>query len=111
MNIQFAFLLTFIAGGIAVWLLLSMSGRVARNRINTISQHIRSIGGSPVSIDLTERQACPFSQEYHDPDLAYKFYRARYAVGQEEKELWAVLEMKQNRYGPSSAIKEHWIWR
>lgn len=111
MNLQYAFLLTFIAGGISVWICIAMSRRVYRRRMEIIKQQIKSIGGNTLSIDLIDRNNCPFSREYEDPDLVYKFYKISYQSDHQIKEGWAILEMKQNRYGPSGAIKENWIWR
>lgn len=111
MSLQLAFLLTFIAGGVSVWLLMRVSKESERERMAVINNKIRSIGGSIVSIDLIKRSRCPFSSEYQDPDFVYKFYKITYDIELEIKECWAVLEMKQRRYGPGSAIHSNWIWR
>lgn len=110
MNLQYAFLLTFIAGGISVWLMLRMSRQVRIRRINLIRQQVSEHGGEVLSVELSDRQHCPLSSEYHDPDLSYKFYDIRYRINGELKQGWAILEMKQNWYGPGSAIKENWLW-
>jgi len=111
MSLKYAFLLTFIAGGISVWLCVIMSGKVQRKRMEVINNYIGSLEGNVLRIDLIDRKHCPFSDEYHNPDLVYKFYKISYAVKQELKEGWAVLEMKQPWYGPGGAIEEQWIWR
>ncbi|MFT6984861.1 MAG: hypothetical protein ACJAT7_000662 [Psychromonas sp.] len=111
MNLQLAFLLTFLAGGISVWILIRMSRQAEQDRMDVINKQISTIGGNTISIDLVARKNCPFSSEYGDPDLVYKFYKITYDVEHELKECWAVLEMKQRSYGPSGAIKANWIWR
>ncbi|WP_157810324.1 hypothetical protein [Vibrio sp. HA2012] len=111
MTLQFAFLLTFIAGGVSVWICMRMSAQVKQERIDTIKKYIRSIGGNTLNIDLTDRKDCPFSSEYTNPDRVYKFYKIRYIADHEQKVCWAVLEMKQRSYGPGGAITTHWIWR
>ncbi len=111
MSLQLAFLLTFIAGGVSVWLLMRVSKQTERERMAVISNKIRSMDGSIVSIDLIKRSRCPFSNEYQNPDFVYKFYKITYDIDLEIKECWAILEMKQPSYGPGNAIHSNWIWR
>lgn len=111
MNLQYAFLLTFIAGGLSVWILMRASRQAKQKRMDVIKNRIGSIGGHVFSIELIDRKDCPFSGEFQDPDLAYKFYKITYDVEHELKEGWAILDMRQNWYGPSGAIRAHWTWR
>ena len=111
MNLQFAFLLTFLAGAFTTWMFMTTSRRVNRERMDTIKKQIKSLGGDILSIDLTDRKDCPISDEYKNPDLVYKFYKINYDVDHEVKKGWAVLDMKQNWYGPSGAIDAHWTYR
>ena len=94
MSLPFAFLLTFVAGGLSVWILMRMSRQAEHERMDVIKKKISSIGGNIISIELINRKNCPFSSEYQDPDLVYKFYKVTYDVEHELKECWAVLEMK-----------------
>lgn len=111
MSLQLAFLLTFIAGGLSVWLLIRMSRQSERERMDAIKKRIIAFGGEVIDVEIVDRVSCPFSSEYQDPDLAYKFYKVTYHVGGENKHCWAVLEMKQPGYGPGGAIQTNWIWR
>ena len=111
MSMQLAFLLIFVAGGLSVWILMRMSKQVEHERMDAIKKKISIIGGNVISIELINRNNCPFSSEYQDPDLVYKFYKVIYDVQHESKECWVTLEMKQRSYGPSSAIQTNWIWR
>ncbi|PWI33291.1 hypothetical protein DI392_10565 [Vibrio albus] len=111
MSLQLAFLLTFIAGGLSVWVLMRMSKQAENERMNIIEKHINALGGTIISIELINRKNCPFSSEYHDPDLVYKFYKVSYDLEHELKECWTVLEMKQRSYGPGGAIDAKWVWR
>ncbi len=111
MNLPLAFLLTFIAGAVSVWLLMRVSRYSERERAEVIKKKITSMGGKVISINLMKRTTCPFSAEYQDPDLVYKFYRVTYDSEHELKKCWAVLEMKQPSYGPGGAIQSNWIWR
>ncbi len=110
MGLQYAFLLTFIAGGVSVWLMLRMSRQTRIRRMKLIRQQVAEFGGEVLGVELSDRQHCPLAEQYNDPDLAYKFYDIHYRMNDELKEGWAILEMKQNWYGPSSAIKEKWLW-
>ncbi|WP_040556711.1 hypothetical protein [Reinekea blandensis] len=111
MSLQIAFLLTFLAGGVSVWLLLRMSGQVEKERMAIINNKVHELGGSLLRSDLVSRQNCSFQSEYSDPDFVYKFYKIAYKVGTETKECWAILEMKQRSFGPGGAIQANWIWR
>jgi len=111
MNLQFAFLLTFIAGGLSAWMLIRASRQAKQRRMDIIQNKIGSIGGNVFSIELIDRKGCPFSGEFEDPDLAYKFYKISYQVDCEMKQGWAILKMKQRSYGPGGAIDSRWVWR
>jgi len=102
-------LLTFLAGGLFVWILMRMSRQAEQERMDVIKKQISTIGGNTISIDLVAKKNCPFRSEYGDPDLVYKFYKIIYDVEHELKECWAVPEMKQRSYGLSGAIKANWI--
>ena len=102
MNLQFTLLLTFLAGAFTTWMFMTTSRKVNQERMNVIKNQIKILGGDPLSIDLIDRKHCPFSDEYKDPDLVYKFYRVNYDVEHELKKGWAILDMKQNWYGPSA---------
>jgi hypothetical protein len=108
---QIAFLLIFVAGGLSVWLLMRMSQQVDHERMDVIKNKINTEGGTIKEIELINRKHCPFSSEYQDPDINYKFYRVTYDINNESHQCWVTLEMKQRSYGPSGAIQTSWIWR
>jgi hypothetical protein len=111
MSLQFAFLLTFVAGALSAWICMTMSRKVRQERLEVIKKQIRSLGGSTISVDLADRKDCPFSDDFKDPDLVYKFYKINYDLAHELKRGWAILDMKQRWYGPGGAIQSHWTWR
>lgn len=111
MDLQVAFLLTFIAGGISAWVLMRMSKQVGQDRIGEIREHVASIGGVATDIDLVSAKDCPFSAEYHAPGIVYRFYRVGYLDGDEPKKMWAVLEVKRRRYGSALMSASNWVWR
>lgn len=111
MNLQLAFLLTFLAGGLSVWVLMRMSKQTEQERMNIINKQISNLGGSINSIDLVAIKDIPFGSEYKNPDSVYKYYKISYDVEHELKQCWAVLEVKQNSFWPSSAINTNWTWR
>jgi hypothetical protein len=111
MSIQIAFLLVFIAGGLSVWILMRMSNRVEKDRMAVIKHKISAMNGKVKRLDQIDRTHCPFSSEYQDPDLTYKFYKVIYDKHNQSKVCWVTLLMSQRSYGPSSAIQTDWVWR
>jgi len=111
LNLQFAFLLVFIAGGLSAWILIRASRQAKQERLDIIKNQIISIGGQVLSIELIDRKHSPFNHEFESPDLTYKFYKISYLVNCEIKEGWAILKMKQRSYGPSGVIDSDWVWR
>ena len=61
MSLKYAFLLTFIAGGISVWLCVVMSGKVQRKRMEVINNYIGSLDGNVLHIDLIDRKNCSYN--------------------------------------------------
>ena len=56
-------------------MLIRASRQAKQRRMDIIQNKIGSIGGNVFSIELIDRKGCPFSGEFEDPDLAYKFYK------------------------------------
>lgn len=52
MNLQFAFLLVFIAGGLSAWILIRASRQAKQERMAVIKNKIGSIGGHVFNIEL-----------------------------------------------------------
>ncbi|TCS43795.1 hypothetical protein [Reinekea marinisedimentorum] len=110
MSTPFAFLLTFIAGGITVWLWMKMSRQVQDERMEEIRHHVEELGGLLISASPVDRHECAFADDFHDPDKVYKFYQVNYDINQERHQGWVIQEMKQPWYGPSGAIHSNWVW-
>lgn len=112
MEIQLVLLFTFVIGAIfSTWMCIATSKRVFKERMNIIEKEIRLLGGNIISIEQVQRKSFPFSNEYNEMELSYKFYKVKYALEDKLKEGWAILGMKQNWNGPNGAIKSKWMWR
>lgn len=111
MNLQWILLLVFICGAVSAWLVIRTSRRVYEERIAKIKTEIKSKGGIVIDIKEVKRNDFPFSEEYKEKGLVYKFYRISYDMENELKKGWAILGMKQSWYGPGGAIDSNWLWR
>jgi len=112
MEIQFVLYGLFILGIIvSVWMITTTSKRVYKQRLDVIKEKINSIGGEINTIEEIDRSDCPMCDDYNDRELSYKFYKFNYRLEGDIKEGYAILSMKQNKFGPNGGIIGEWMWR
>lgn len=106
-------LMTIIAviGGVASFFLLKYNAQIVKKeRDEAINLKIQELGGEIIKVEHVDRQGCPYSDYYRDPDHMYKFYRIRYEVSGQRKMAYAILILKQNWFGPSLVAEARWSW-
>lgn len=112
MEIQFVLFGILIFGLLfSVWMIMTSSKRIYNERIGIIQNKVESMGGKINKIDEVDRSDCPLCDDYKDSELSYKFFRFNYNFENNEKEGWAILSMKQNKFGPNGGINAEWMWR
>jgi hypothetical protein len=112
MKIQLILFFTFVAGAIfSTWMLIVTSKSVHKERMNLIEEKVRSLGGNVINIEQVQRNSFPFSEEYKDVELSYKFYKVKYTLEDKLVEDWVIQGMRQAVLGGNGTIHSKWIWR
>jgi hypothetical protein len=96
---------------ISVVMISSTTHRVQTERLSIIRNKVESIGGIVETIEEVKRNECPMCDEYKDSELSYKFFRFNYSHDNTLKQGWAILSMKQNKFGPNGGTHTNWMWR
>ena len=103
-------MMAFLGTVFVIWALLKNAKTVGRVRMAEIEKQVESVGGTIVKVEKIDREVCPYSDGFDNPDMMVKFYRIRYEVEDKRKLGYGILTMKQNWYGPSLAADTKWIW-
>lgn len=104
-------LMTVVFGGLAIWFLNNNGKEVEKDRMKTIEEKVIALGGEVVVIEEVDRNGCPYSEQFLNPDSLYKFFRVRYEVEGQRRLGYCILKLEQNFYGPAIAGRPTWIWR
>lgn len=109
MILQFSLLFTFFIAVIFGLWFRAASKRVYKDRLNTIEEKVKSMGGSVVNIEHVKRENCFLKNDYNDPDFFYRFYKIIYYIKDKQKEGWAIAAITVSYYG-GTANRLKWIW-
>lgn len=108
---QFLFYSILIIGMIiTVWIILTSSKRIYRERLDVIKNKVDSIGGTVSKIIEVDRSDCPLCNDFMDTEFRYKFFKFNYQHENVEKEAWAILSIKQTKLGRIDGTDSEWLW-
>lgn len=104
------FIMAVIGIIVTIYLFKNNIQNIKKERSLAIEEKVASLGGEIVRVEHLDRESCPYSDMYKNPDCMYQFYRVRYAVGDSRKLGYAILILKQNSFGSSLLANTSWVW-